>query len=255
MQEVRVKSIIEEKIVTEIQTFGAIEAERVIAGILGEPPRKMSKAVHYRNTVTDEKYLCLAGGFAWPGAQPGFAVVLAVQERINNEEPHYLALAEREDNDVYSLLGQSHELWQLYGSNCQEIPWSWYGDPNNGLNGFIQKFNKQREKQGNERPFFLTPAPYFGEPNQFEIYCRTIYSLLQGDSKRLVLGSCDRLRGYLDHLAMNDVVKGTIEGHPAISALGSALIALDTYQPWLMEVTMPVATEDEYEDWYDMSNL
>jgi hypothetical protein len=243
------KSIIEEKIVADIQTFGAMEAERVIANMLGESPRKIPKAVHYRNIVTDEKYLCLAGGFGWPGAQPGFAVVLAVQENIDSEEPLYCLLAEREDNDVYSLLRQSHELWQLYGSNCREIPWFWYGDPHNGLNGFIQKFNKQKEKQGNEKPFFLTPAPYQEEPNQFEIYCRTIYSFLQGNNKRLVLGSCDRLRGYLDHLAVNDVMKGTIDGHPAIGALGSALIALDTYESWLTEMAMPATIEDECEDW------
>ncbi len=237
------KSIIEEKIIADIQTFGAREAEQVIADILGESPRKIPKAVHYRNTVTDEKYLCLAGGFAWPGAQPGFAVVLAVQENIDGEEPLYCLLAEREDNDIYSLLRQSHELWQIYGSECREIPWFWYGDPNNGLNGFVHKFNKQQEKQGNKRSFFLTPAPYQEEPNRFEVYCRIIYSFLQGNNKRLVLKSCDRLRGYLDHLAVNDVMKGTIERHPAISALGSALIALDTYQPWMSDLS-PQNTDD-----------
>jgi hypothetical protein len=249
------KSIIEEEIITDVQTFGAMEAERVISDILGESPRKVPKAVHYRNNVTDEKYLCLAGGFAWPGAQPGFATVIGVQEGSSGEEPLYCLLAEREDNDVDSLLRQSRELWQLYGSNCREIPWSWYGDPNNGLNGFIQKFNKQQEKRGNERPFFLTSAPHQEEPNRFEIYCRTIRSFLQGSNKRLVLGSCDRLRGYLDHLAVNDVMKRTADDHPAISALGSALIALDTYQPWLMEITLPAARDDEYEDWYDTGDL
>jgi hypothetical protein len=44
-------------------------------------------------------------------------------------------------------------------------------------------------------------------------------------------------------------VNGRVEEHPAISALGSALTALDTYEPWLMEVTMPVTGEDEYENW------
>jgi hypothetical protein len=38
-------------------------------------------------------------------------------------------------------------------------------------------------------------------------------------------------------------------------SLVSQLIALDTYEPWLMEVTLPAAREDEYEDWYDMSDL
>jgi hypothetical protein len=241
------KSIVEEKIIADVQTFGAMEAERVIADMLGESPRKMPRAVHYRNTVTDEKYLCLAGGFAWPGAQPGFAVVVAVKESANGEEPLYCVLAEREDNDVYSLLRQSHELWQLYGSNCREIPWFWYGDPNNGLNGFIQKFNNQQDKQGDEWQFFLTSAPYQEEPNRFEIYCRTIHSFLQGSNKRLVLGSCDRLRGYLDHLAVNDVMKGTSDGHPAISALGSALIALDTYEPWLCDLS-PQMVDDEVDE-------
>jgi hypothetical protein len=96
------------------------------------------------------------------------------------------------------------------------------------------------------------------QPNvsrDLSVHCRTIHSFLQGSNKRLVLGSCDRLRGYLDHLAVNDVMKGTVEGHPAISALGSVVIALDTYQPWFMEVTLPAAREDESEDWYGMGDL
>jgi len=248
------KCIIEEKIIVDQKVFDAMETERHIAGILGEQPRKIPRAVHYRNRESNEKYLCLAGGFAWPGAKPGFALVLAVEEGANGEEPLYRVLAEREDHDLYGLLRQSCELFQLYGRGCREIPWFWYGDPNSGLNGFVLKFNKQQERQGNETPFLLAPAPHLGEPGCFEFYCRTIHSFLQNDNKRLALGPCGRLRGYLDHLTTENVVNGTIGEHPAIAATGYAISALDMYEPWLMDLSIPLVEGNEDEDWCDIYN-
>ncbi len=50
---------------------------------------------------------------------------------------------------------------------------------------------------------------------------------------------------------MNDVMKGTPEEHPPIGALGYALTALNMYEPWLMEITVPDAAQDELDGWYD----
>jgi len=239
--------IIKEKIISDTFTAGSIEAEREVASILGEQPRKMLKTVRYEDTITHEEYLCLAGGFAWPGMKPGFAVVVAAQRQKDAEEVIFKTLAEVEEQDLNTLLQQSYGLYEQYGKNCREIPWFWYGNPNSGLNEFIQKFNKRR---GDETPFFLTPPPHLEKQNCFEIYCRTIHSLLQHTAKRLILGSCDKLRAYLDQLITSDIVNGAIEEHPAISALGFALAALDTYEPWLMELVTPITEEGEFEGWY-----
>jgi len=242
--------IIKEKVISDTFTAGAIEAEREVASILGEQPRKMLKTVRYEDTITHEEYLCLAGGFAWPGMKPGFVVIVAAQRHKDAEEVIFKTIAEVEEQDLNGLLRRSYELFQTYGRNCRETPWFWYGNSNSGLNEFIQKFNKQQEQRGDETSFFLAPPPYLAKQNSFEIYCRTIHSFLQGNAKRLILGSCDKLRAYLDQLITSDIVNGAIEEHPAISALGFALAALDTYEPWLMELVTPITEEGEFEGWY-----
>ena len=71
------KCIITERI---IPGPGINEAAIRIAYLDGEPPPRVTRAVRYHNTETSEEYLALAGGFAWPGMKPGFAVVIAVME-------------------------------------------------------------------------------------------------------------------------------------------------------------------------------
>lgn len=235
-----------ECIITEKVTQAKLDiGERHISRIIGESTIKLPKSVVYTNTVTGEKYLTLAGGFAWPGTRPGFAVVVGVQ---NIEAPVYRVITDIEEIDVRVLVRGGFALYQQYGMNCREIPWQWYGDPDHGLNQFARDFNRGRRTP--RQMFYLTHPLHFGDPDQFGIYCRLILSMLQRQEKRLFLGDCDRLRSYFNVLDSEMVVKGKVEDYPAVAALGYVLSALHQYEPWLRKTAVEIphgSYEDEYE--------
>lgn len=221
--------------------------ERHISRILGESALQLPKSVVYTDTESGEKYLTLAGGFAWPGTRPGFIVVVGVQ---NIERPVYRLLTELEETDVRLLIREGFALYQRYGLNCKEIPWQWYGDPEHGLNQFARDFNRGRKTP--KQMFYLTHPLHFGDSDQFGIYCRLLLSMLQRQEKMLFLGDCARLRSYLNVLDSEMVVKGRVEDYPAIDALGYVLSALHQYEPWLRRVAIEISHgsyEDEYEEY------
>lgn len=202
------------------------------------------RSVRYRNTQTKEDYLCLAGGFGWPGTKPGSAIIVGLQESGDKDRPLIVTLEELEETDVRALLRKAYDLYEKYGLNCKELPFMWYGDADNGLNTFMYNFNGQlrREKR---KPFFLSPPPHFDKPNRFEIYCRTIYSHLQTTEKGLVIGQCAKLRSHLTTLNMEMIHKGTVDDYPAISALGYVLCALFEYKTWMVNLNIPAMKQSD----------
>lgn len=213
-----------------------------IAQLEGRPVPKAQRPVRYENLETGEEYLCLSGGFGWPGLKPGFSLVLAVQQSEDGKNHLYKTLEEVEEKNIQVLLQHSFDLFQKYGKSCKTIPWEWYGDPENGLNEFLYEFDTHLEK---EDSFYLTYPPHFKEPNKFEIYCQTIFATLQEGNKRLFLGPCKRAQSYLNQFNDEQVYKGTPEDNPAISALGYAVSALTTWKPWLRDTSVPVEDEEE----------
>ena len=219
-----------------------------MARIRQEPPPRATRTVRYVNTVTHEEYLCLAGGFAWPGLKPGYAVVVAVQQTEDEGAPLFKTIAEVEEYDVETLLQKTWELYLMYGVNCITIPWSWYGDPETGLSPFMDRFTRKLLDTGEERPFFLVPPPQYREPDAFGAYCRTVYSLLRPERKQLILGVCTRLRAQLNEMGNLAAVTGNVEEYPAIAALGYVLSAMITYEPWMMEIEEPYSRMREEAD-------
>ena len=90
-----------------------------MARIRQEPPPKMTRTVRYVNTDTHEEYLCLAGGFAWPGIKPGYAVVVAVQQTEDEDTPllqdHSRGRGIRRRNLTPENMGAIPHVWgELY---------------------------------------------------------------------------------------------------------------------------------------------
>jgi hypothetical protein len=224
------------------------DQDKRIATLTGRGPLKAQKSVRYENLETEESYLCLAGGFAWPGLKSGFAVVLAVQQ-LEGKNHIFKVLAEVEEKNMQNLLDRSFDLFLRYGKNCAVIPWQWYGDPESGFKEFLRRFNEQLRKEEHDHGFYLTHPPYFKEPNRFALYCRTIYSLLQGAEKRLFFGPCKSLPSYLNQLNDEGIQKGTPEDHPAVAALGYVLSALHQYEPWCREVEVLNKDRESYADY------
>ena len=245
------KCIIKEK---RIKGPRITDQARRIAHLTGQGPLKAQKSVRYQNAETREEYLCLWGGFAWPGLKPGFAVVVAVLEPERGKGLIFKVLEEVEENDINALLRGAFDLFQKYGKNCSVIPWQWFGDPESGFNEFLHRFNKHLEKAEDRHWLCLSYPPHFKEANRFGIYCQTIHLLSpksvpsdMHDQKRLSLGSCKRLQSYLTQLNHEAVHKGTPQDHPAVAALGYALSALYEYEPWLRDVETFDRDREDYE--------
>ena len=212
-------------------------ADVMIAHVKGEPAPRRVRNVRYENTETGEKYLCLAGGFAWPGTKPGYACIVAV---LDTPDPHAAPLriiAEVQDTDVPSLIERAYALYEKYGATSTVIPWLWYGESDAGYDAFLYRFNEGVRRTGTKEQFFLASPPHFQLPTRFEFYCRVLYSLLpQGGTRRLFFFPESLLPAYLKNISLTDAVTGTTKDHPAISAAGYVVSALSQYEPWLMTV-------------------
>jgi hypothetical protein len=235
------KCVITERI---IPGPGVNEAARRIAHLNGEPAPRVTQAVRYWSTETSEEYLALAGGLAWPGQKPGFAVVIAVMG--DGTAPRLKVTAEAEAWGVEELIRFAYDLYEKYGVNCRQIPFLWYGDIESGYSTFIHRFNEELSKRA-QNVFFLTPSPHQGSPDAFPLYLQTIYQLVDEKKKRLHFGTRSKLPSYLRQMGRATAHHGDEYTFPAITALGYVVSALTSYTPWLVEVSRPVI--DEHAPW------
>jgi len=214
-----------------------LEAESHIANMTGEIQPRLRHTTRYRDTETEEEYLCLAGGFSWPGVHPGYAIVLAAVEADTPEVPKYKALAEVEEKHLPSLLNRCSDLFEKYGKACKTIPFHWYGDNEDRIGELAQKLSSSQ--------FFLATPPYIEAANFFEISVSMIFNLAHTNSQRLSLGPCDFIRGYLSTLDPKKAHLGSPADHPAIAALGHVVTAMEAYRRWLVNNDLPPVPVDE----------
>lgn len=231
--------------------------DRRIAHLKGQGDLQEVKNVRYRNIKTGEEYLALCLGFGWPGERYGFALVLAALEnKKDKNKPIFKVLEEAEEKDIFDLLYKAHGLKKKYGEKCLEIPFMCYGDPFHTDNKFIEKFNDMLRAAGKKEHFFLTTHGIYSkdakESDRFQFFCNMIYSL--GKARRIKLKPHPRIEAYINLLGDDRVHKATAKEYPAIFALGSALLALYVYKPYMEGIeppgkTYPTIREKEYEDY------
>jgi hypothetical protein len=211
------------------------EHDRRIARLEGKKPPRAQRPVQYENLETGEAYLCISGGLAWPALRPGASVVLGVQKE--GESFIYKVLEAIEEPNVQVLLERSHDLFLKWGANCKTIPWMWYGNPEDGMNDFLLRFNVEMQNQDSKAKYIcITYSPYHDDPKCFTLHCHRILSMLQPGAKRVYLGSSRCLQSCLGELTPDVVSKGQVSDYPIVGALGYVLTALDSYSPWLRDV-------------------
>lgn len=209
--------------------------DRRIASLEGKEPPKAQRPVQYENAETGDIYLCISGGLAWPALRPGASVVLGSQKK--GESFIYKVLEAIEEHNVQVLLERSYELFLKWGLNCKTVPWTWHGDPEDGMNSFLLRFNLEKQNKDSQAKYFsLTYSPYHEDPKCFTLQCQTILSMVQPGSKRLYMGSSKRLQSALGELTPEVVSKGQVSDYPLVGALGYVLTALDSNRPWLRDV-------------------
>ena len=233
--------------------------DRRIAYLKGQGDLQEVKNVRYRNIKTNEEYLALCLGFGWSGERPGFSLVLAAQEnKKDKNKPIFKVLEETEKKDIFDLLHQANGLRKKYGQNCLEIPFFCYGDPFHTDNKFIEKFNDRLRTAGKKEFFYLTTQAIHSadakEPDRFQFFCDMIYHL--GKAGRIKLKPHPRISAYLDLLGDDRVAKATPLQFPAVFALGSALLALHFYKPYLEGIDPPGKTfPTDFDAYYRQEKL
>ena len=170
------------------------------------------------NLETEERFSRILGGLAWPGKNPGFAVVVAEELEIDKtlNKRHYLILAEYESQSLSDLTRRSAE----FSVNFCAHPF--YGDEKKRWAMDILR------KSG--AGLYITAAPFIDDPTAFEGYLLTIRELTHPTQKRLHFGSKSQLPPLLAALNPNDIAttaKVAFKRYPAVAALGFAVSALE----------------------------
>lgn len=223
-----------ECIIKEIQTkFYNNFATRRILRLEGRPVPKPVKKVRYENLENGDRYLALSGGFCWPSAGPGFAIILAAQEV--DDKIIFKVLAESQERSPQLLISGAHDLWKKYGYNCIENRFLWFGDPDSTHQTFITKFNQNRPRSRRNQDFFLAEAPHLKETDRFNYYASLIIQLAHNKIRRFKIDpSCINLLTGMEKIFPSDLNRRMITESPQINAVAFCLSALYEYKPWLL---------------------
>ncbi len=176
------------------------------------------------NKKTGKRYSRIFGGIAWPGRQPGCGVVVAEEFEIDEtlNKRHYRILAEYENQNPTDLIRRCAE----FSRGLSASPF--YGDDNNRPMMEIL----QRRGLG----LYIRDAPFADESDAFEAYLLTIRELASPTKKILHFGQDSIFPALLAEINSLDIPNTTetaFQQHPAITALGFAVLALEmsVYDP------------------------
>lgn len=199
------------------------------------------KAVYYVDDRTGNEYLYIAGGIAWPSKLsdkrndlPGFAVVVGVNKESEGDalKPTFTVLWETEEKRIKTLVWECVKIRYGFGYlNCLELLRFWYGDYRRYQTETLDTARIIERVYGkNHDGFFVNPALDVEQTKCFDIYARTVQSLLTPDSsgkKRLTVGKNERLRNRLQDLTVDS---------PGVLAIGYVVHTLATEKPWLVNL-------------------
>ena len=168
------------------------------------------------------------GSIAWPGKKPGFAVVLAMSRRKENDsDSHEICLLDEcEHSDLRELIVQCRRL------DAKWEPELWFGDTNNdAAEEFIYEMNANANAQWFDpaaRKFNLVPTCLlYPEPMQ-EMYSYILGTLkgLLGERQRRLFLKDGIIKNYLDQIKPDEVAELKRGDYPAIEALGYAVVEM-----------------------------
>lgn len=175
---------------------------------------------------TGDRYSRLVGGLAWPGIQPGFAVVIAedLKEDETLKKRHLRVLTEYESHNPSGLIRRAKEYQTAYSVG------QFFGDTQNEAMMNIMQRNGGVS-------IYLQTAPFLDDDQAFSGYLLMIRELTLPTKKLLHFGqkSClPALLSALDPKEISSTAKTAFQKFPAITALGFAIAGLQTnvYDPF-----------------------
>jgi hypothetical protein len=172
---------------------------------------------HFLDGESQTRYSRIVGGLAWPfGEKPGFLVVIGEDfVRAPGVGRSLYVLGEREGPYLDDLFRFYQEFREKYSADL------WVGDPS--IKGHIDFFYTAGGRDG--QGFTLLEAPFYDDPHGLASYFQRIRPLLKDTQKILHLGERSILRGYLQALTREEMLRPACE-HPPVAALGYAVAYL-----------------------------
>lgn len=190
----------------------------------------------YEDLETKYLYHDLYGCIGWPSevsdkdlGLPGYAAIVAVLREDDSLYPYnpmdaeFLVLDEAESMDVPTLLKACIALRNRYGFGIQpDLLTIWYGDQERFLQN-VALFNERLEP-GKE--LLITPPNDFFTPKVFDVYVRSLRSVLMEGHERLYFGKTDILKNRILEFRRDD---------PAILATGGLIHSMLARTMWMDE--------------------
>jgi hypothetical protein len=176
----------------------------------------------------------IIGGFAPPGEQPGFLVVVGEQfgwrPPPNGQPAHAYLLAEYEDPDLGRLIQRATEFVAKY--HVAEF----YGNTRDeALIRYIVNFN-QRARGIRAKPFRLLSAPFVEGPLSYHL--QILRDRLSPTQKSLHFSRDSRLPNILLEFSQEEIFKMTEVRQPTLAALAYATVALTVWPPLYEDPTV-----------------
>ena len=173
-------------------------------------------------TQAELKKQCRAiyGGVSFPGRNPGFAVVIAMDKEKHRDSYDIYLLDETESFDIRELVEKCDVLDQRYE------PKIWMGDQNNdGAYPFIRELNAERyEKQARRYNFHRTPL--LDKDHLYPYILAEVKGLLDPEKRQLFLKE-SKVANYLSGIEPGEVVDLRLGDFPAVEALAFAVIEMN----------------------------
>ena len=179
---------------------------------------------YFLDKKTGKRYSRIFGGIAWPDRKPGCGVVVAEEFEIDEtlNKRHYRILAEYENQNPTDLIRRCAE----FSRGLRAYPF--YGDVNNRPMMEILK----RRRLG----LYIMAAPFVDDSNAFKAYLTMIRELASPTKKTLHFDQAIKfpaLLAEINSLDIPETAETAFQQHPAITALGFAVLALEmsVYDP------------------------
>jgi hypothetical protein len=177
----------------------------------------------YQSSKKPSEYRRIAGGIAWSGVKPPFAVVIGEEPEEAGGKTRLRILAAAENFDLQRLLERCSQFRDEY--SCK----TWYGNPDDPeLSKALQEFDKKRMEK-NLPPVHIAPAPHIDDLNPFGFYTDVVKKHMDAGDVLLGFGKAEQLKEYISKEPWRVGTGARMEDYPAITALGFALSALRVY--------------------------
>lgn len=203
--------------------------------------------LNYAHTDLELSNQCkvIYGGVAWPGKQPGFAVIVAMVYEQHLDSHDIYLLEEYESFDTRELVRQCGAMDTRYKPAMR------IGDNRNNaadrlINEMADELKSPTKSMVTRRSFYVCPTT-MTEMNQLYAYMLPKLKRLLEPERRVLFLKDSKVLTYLIAIEESEIADLQFGAYPAIEALAFAVIEMRSHHP----ATRP----DEEDSGGDSTNL